>query len=112
MVTIYAVAREYRDRDNYMATSKPVSDWYLVKAEAQLLCEKMNKPLLVELEQKNRREVESINRENKEYEALVAAGLREPREPFKPWYYTSLEEGFVIVKAQLIGLEIRADSEY
>src|SRR3990167_3418216 len=103
MVTIYAVAQMYLDGDNYRQVSEPVTDWYISREEAQKICDKKNKHLWEKLKQENQVREKDDDRANKEYEALVAAGLRKPREqPYKSWRRTYLEDEFVVVDAQLV----------
>lgn len=104
---IFAVARVYLDRDSYKAVSKPHSNWFITEEVAQAVCDKLNAPLWEDLEKSNKYRIEKANKENLEYEALVAVGLRVPREKSPVvWVETALEEPYIVIEADLEGLEL------
>lgn len=114
---IYAVAQEYQDQDNYCRVSNPVSAWYITKEEAGAIRDHKNEPKVKELEKENEWARVKTVKENAEYEALVTAGLRQPREPRKPWINSGLREAYVVIDDELIVdldqlIKILGDQEY
>jgi len=98
---IYTVAKKYINRDNYTEITKPVTVWYISEEEAIADRDKRNLPKERELTQRNKQEIKNIEKENIEYQALVAAGLREPRDPRKPHVRAKIEEPYVVVEDEL-----------
>lgn len=103
IVEIYAVAWQYRDRDNRDAETEPFTPWFLDKQAAQDICDEKNKEKMKAMTVTNAKEVRKKDRDNLEYEALVAAGFRLPRKRLTPFVQTRYDEPAIMVYAELEG---------
>ena len=104
IVELYAVAWQYRDRDNRDAETEPFTPWFLDQEKAQVICDEKNAVKIEELRKKNAKEALHVAMEHKKYDLLVAAGLQEPYEyegDWKPFVQTALDEPAVLVYAEL-----------
>lgn len=104
MKYVYVIERSYRDSDNYECTRRG-EEIYGIEENANAVRDEGNAKIIARMELKFQCDCVGVKEIKKRNDALVAAGLAEPKEftlPDRHWYRPECQEGWLTtVKVRL-----------